>query len=112
MYPHERDVLPKIGPHFLLGSDGAVQFKFVVDTNNVLGPRMASAADKATHPEAWAQFERENSPAAEPQAAQVTWDDGSIVYERYAGYTKLNITAEDGAPVEQPKRRGRPPKVA
>lgn len=90
MHPHERDVLPKIGPHFLLGSDGAVLFKFVVDVNNILGPRVASDADKATHPEAWARFEREQRAEALAENAE------------------LSAAAMD----EQPKRRGRPPKVA
>lgn len=124
MHPHERDVLPKIGPHFLLGSDGAVLFKFVVDVNNILGPRVASDADKATHPEAWARFERENPPESVKYDANASFVSGLRHHAHMAEdgcsfdgplepdpekAAKLRAEAEA---IEQPKRRGRPPKVA
>lgn len=51
----ERDMLPVVGARFLQGEDG-VLFRFVIDTSNVIGPRPATRADQAKHPDAWAAF--------------------------------------------------------
>jgi hypothetical protein len=121
MHPHERDVLPKIGPHFLLGSDGAVLFKFVVDVNNVLGPRIASEADKATHPEAWARFEREHGAeliAAASAVAASTADfrewqrQGVYVAEEPISPRTEAVLQNLEVQAIPVKRRGRPPKAA
>lgn len=101
MHPLERDVLVKVGPHFERGADGAVLFKFVVDTSNVVGPRKATEADKAEHAEAWARFQREGMVAPEPLAT-VLADD----------FTAMTAGPIDLSAAVQPRRRGRPPKVA
>jgi hypothetical protein len=58
----ERDVLPARGASFLLGDGGQVLFQFVIDTANVIGPRPATDADKATHSGEWTRFLLENPP--------------------------------------------------
>lgn len=73
MHPHERDVLVKVGPHFERRADGEVLFSFVVDPNNIVGPRKATEADKQQHAEAWARFEREQGETHEHREVGVTW---------------------------------------
>lgn len=51
----ERDSLPSIGGAFWR-EDDVVQFRFVIDPGNVIGPRPATRADQENHAGAWAAF--------------------------------------------------------
>lgn len=52
----ERNMLPTVGPAFFVEGDGPVQFQFIIDPGNVVGPRPATRADQQKHPEAWSAF--------------------------------------------------------
>ena len=56
------------GPKFTWGEGRSIEFSFINDPRSVIGPRPATAADKANHPGAWAEFVREAEPAATPPA--------------------------------------------
>ena len=51
----ERNIMPKVGPRFFR-EDDAVMFEFVVDPNNIIGPRRALSTDSAKHQQAWSAF--------------------------------------------------------
>lgn len=44
------------GAYFGRDDEGGVVFTFVMDASSKIGPRKATAADQADHPEAWAAF--------------------------------------------------------
>lgn len=51
----ERNIMPKVGARFFRDSD-EVMFEFVVDPNNIIGPRPATAGDRSAHAEAYRAF--------------------------------------------------------
>jgi hypothetical protein len=51
----ERTVMAVPGPKFER-IDGAVTFKFVIDSGSVIGPRPATKTDQENHAEAWRLF--------------------------------------------------------
>jgi hypothetical protein len=107
----ERNMLPVVGPSFFREGE-TVMFQFVVDSSNVLGPRPAKRTDQENHPGAWAQFAAADgvssldrdakdgpggslpveSPSAAPPVEAVTSEP---VFQKYDGYTELNILPEE-----------------
>lgn len=81
----ERNLLPKIGAVFSRGPDRTLLFTFTADPSTIVGPRPATDADRAAHPEAWTAFAAaepapppmEESPSA--GAAQEDADDAATV---------------------------------
>jgi hypothetical protein len=56
----ERQPYYTAGPRFFMAEDGKrTLFSYRVDSASEIGPREATAADKAKHPGAWAKFEAE-----------------------------------------------------
>lgn len=51
----ERNIMPQVGARFFRRDD-AVMFEFVVDPNNIIGPRSATKADSEKHWGAWTEF--------------------------------------------------------
>lgn len=68
----ERNIAPKLGARFFRDGDAGaeVQFEFVIDPNNVLGPRTATPADRQAHPEAWRHFEVHGQPPVVAEAVE------------------------------------------
>jgi hypothetical protein len=52
----ERNMIPAVGPQFFRGEDASVQFQYVIDSGNVIGPRPATRADQEKHAGAWSAF--------------------------------------------------------
>lgn len=85
----ERNIMPKVGPRFFRDGD-AVMFEFVVDPNNVIGPRPAYKADSEKHREAFSEFAAADAlpvkvqspePVIEPVAELVSFG-GKLAFER------------------------------
>lgn len=58
------------GPRFFCDAD-VVQFEFVIDAGNVIGPRPATKADQVKHAEAWGAFEAEQPVEEDAPAAAI-----------------------------------------
>jgi hypothetical protein len=52
----ERLSVFRFGALFTKGDDGKDMFEFTVDAGNKIGPRPATAADKAKHQKAWLSY--------------------------------------------------------
>ena len=52
----ERNAMPAPGARFFRGDDGRPMFEFVIDSSNVIGPRIATQADQDKHVGAWRLF--------------------------------------------------------
>ncbi len=63
----ERNIMPKVGPRFFRDGD-AVMFEFVVDPNNIIGPRPATKADSEKHREAFSEFAAADAPPVKVQS--------------------------------------------
>ena len=48
--------MPAPGPRFFRGEDGHPMFEFVIDSSNVIGPRVATRGDQDKHVGAWRMF--------------------------------------------------------
>ena len=83
----ERDARPSVGPQFL-EIDGVTMFRFVIDSGNIIGPRLAKKADRVEHEGAWEAFNEGRLP-------QLDHD---------------NNGQPGGAKAPEAPRRGRPPK--
>lgn len=75
----ERNMLPDVGPAFFR-EGGEVQFRFVIDSGNVVGPRPATRADQQKHPEAWSAFAAASGVSSLDRDAS-GGDGGSLVAE-------------------------------
>ena len=62
----DRDVGAVRGASFWHDGE-SLMFRYVIDENNVVGPRPATEADAKAHPQAWAEFERAIAAAADPE---------------------------------------------
>lgn len=62
----DRDVGAVPGASFWHDGE-TLMFQFVIDENNVIGPRAATEADAKAHPQAWAVFEGSVAAAADPE---------------------------------------------
>lgn len=66
------------GPRFFCDGD-VVQFEFVIDAGNVIGPRPATNADKTKHAEAWGEFEAVNPQVDDEDVPAPATDDQAQV---------------------------------
>jgi len=79
----ERVAYTTPGPSFIRADDGKVQFQFINDPRSVIGPRPATAQDKANHPGAWGDFlarEASETPEVpEPSVAPGELTEGDLL---------------------------------
>lgn len=92
----DRESVVKIGASFF-EDNGVVMFRFQADASSVVGPRKANNFDKDQYPQEWAEFQRGRLPQLDHD------EDG------FPGGSKPR--EDDGDVVNEPKRRGRPPKI-
>lgn len=69
MDPLERDITVARGPRFFRDGD-ALMFEFVIDPTNRIGPRPATARDRADHAEAYRLFSSADMAAAAEAAPE------------------------------------------
>lgn len=105
----ERDVMYKPGATFFKEGD-TLMFRYQADSSSVIGPRVATDADKKAHGAEYAMYLNEAFNHAPLEAFNHDGVDGPGGSIRPVSDEHKHVPADYETP-PTPKKRGRPPKV-
>ena len=105
----ERDVMYKPGATFYKEGD-ALMFRYQADSSSVIGPRLATDADKKAHGAEYAMYLNEAFNGAPLEAFNHDGVDGPGGSIRPVSDEHKHVPADYETP-PTPKKRGRPPKA-
>ena len=105
----ERDVMYKPGATFFKEGD-VLMFRYQADSSSVIGPRVATDADKKAHGAEYDMYLKEAFNHAPVEAFDHDGVDGPRGSIRPVSDEHKHVPADYETP-PTPKKRGRPPKV-